>query len=172
MALSPQPVYGRGMRLILAVALLLGLGLGLGACSAVRGSPAADPTRQPTSSPSAPDSAPDSGVPAQPDASDTKACAEVRAGIDAFNATDYQGTVDRFRRAVPLARAQARSDPSRAADDLVAAVEYYAALPAEDYPGSATSPEFAKYKAITLGQCMPLGGPSDDGSSEPPTVDA
>ncbi len=176
--LSPEPTYARQMRLILTAVLLLGLGFGLSACSVGQESPATDPTRQPTASPSEPDSAPDSGAPdsgapAQPDASDTKACVEVRAGIDAFNARDYQGTAGRFRLAVPLAQAQARTDPSRAADDLLEAVTYYAELAPKDYPQSAaSSPEFAKYKAITLGQCMPVGGPSDNGSSRPPEVDA
>lgn len=34
---------------------------------------------------------------------------------------------------------------------------YYAALDAELYPEAArSSPDFARYKAITLGQCMPV----------------
>lgn len=86
--------------------------------------------------------------------SDTPACAEVRAGIAAFNEGDYEETIERFVAAVPLAEEQL--DGSAAADDLLEAVRWYAELPAEDYPEAAiSSPEFATYKAITLGQCDP-----------------
>jgi hypothetical protein len=62
--------------------------------------------------------------------------------------------------AVPLAEGQ--DDGSALAGDLVDAVRYYAGLAAEDYPEAArTSAEFAKYKAITLGQFMPVGGETD-----------
>ncbi|MCW2739522.1 MAG: hypothetical protein JWN97_4166 [Nocardioides sp.] len=47
-------------------------------------------------------------------------------------------------------------------------VRYYAALDAALYPEAArSSPEFARYKAITLGQCMPLGreAPESPGSN-------
>jgi hypothetical protein len=152
------------MRLILALLLLFGLS----ACSFERESPTADPTRQPTSSPSAPDS----DAPTQPDASDTKACEEVRAGIGAFNAGEYERTVEHFRLALPLAREQFRSNPSGAADDLVEAVTYYAELAPEEYPESArSSAEFAKYKAITLGQCVSGTEPLRE-SSESPGVTA
>ncbi|QSR33380.1 hypothetical protein CFI00_0100 [Nocardioides sp. S5] len=44
------------------------------------------------------------------------------------------------------------------AGQLIEAVRCYAALDAELYPEAArSSPEFAKHKAITLGQCMPVG---------------
>ena len=146
------------MRLILVLVLLVGLG----ACSSERKSPGADPQDRPTSSPSAPGSA----VPTQPDASTTPACAQVRAGIDAFNANQFESTVAHFRVAQRLAREQFRTDPSAAADDLLEAVTYYAELAPEDYPESArSSTEFAKYKAITLGQCVsdtsPLQKPSE-----------
>jgi hypothetical protein len=146
------------MRLLLVLVLLVGLG----ACSSGHDSPSADPTSRPTSGPSAPGSA----TPTQPDASDTPACAEVRAGIDAFNAGQFDRTVAHFRVALRLAREQFRTDPSAAADDLLEAVGYYAELAPQDYPESArSSTEFAKYKAITLGQCvtdtMPLQEPSE-----------
>jgi hypothetical protein len=87
---------------------------------------------------------------------DSKACEEVRTGIEAFNLGDYAGTVEHFVAAVPLAEGQ--DDGSAAAGDLVDAVRYYAELDAEQYPEAArSSAEFAKYKAITLGQCMPVG---------------
>lgn len=93
---------------------------------------------------------------------DSQACEEVRTGIEAFNVGDYDGTVEHFEDAVPLAEAQ--DDGSTAARQLVEAVSYYATLDAEAYPEAArSSPEFAKYKAITLGQCMPvdLGVPEE-----------
>lgn len=101
----------------------------------------------------------------------TPACAEVRAGIAAFNAGDYPGTIAHFRLALPLARTQAAKDDSRAAADLVEAVNYYAELAPEDYPESSVkSPEFEKYKQITLGQCSSEDAPSGGSSSEPPGV--
>ena len=87
-------------------------------------------------------------------------------GIDAFNAGQLDETVAHFRLAVPLAEAEAASVDSRAASALVEAVHYYAELPAEDYPeAAATSPDFARYKAITLGLCAPTG----PGTGEPPS---
>ena len=84
----------------------------------------------------------------------TDACAEVRLGIDAFNQGDFSGTVDHFTRAVPLARAQVSAHDTKAAEQLLAAVTYYAHLAPQDYPrASLSSPEFAQYKQITLGQC-------------------
>ena len=93
---------------------------------------------------------------------DSEACDEVRAGIDAFNQGDFEGTVEHFEAAVPLA--EARDDGSQAAGDLVDAVHYYADLAPEDYSeAAASSPDFLKYKNITLGQCRPVG--SDDAES-------
>ena len=87
---------------------------------------------------------------------DSEACEEVRTGIAAFNEGDFDGTVEHFEAAVPLAEGQ--DDGSAMAADLVEAVRYYAELEAERYPEAArSSPKFAKYKAITLGQCMPAG---------------
>jgi hypothetical protein len=96
---------------------------------------------------------------------DSEACAEVRTGIAAFNDGDFAGTVEHFVAAVPLAEEQ--DDGSAEAGQLVEAVRYYAALDAEAYAeASRTSPEFAKYKAITLGQCMPVGSePESPGSN-------
>lgn len=96
---------------------------------------------------------------------DSEACAEVRAGIDAFNVGEFDETVERFEAALPLAEEQ--DDGSRMAADLVEAVRYYAELDAEAYPEAArTSPDFAKYKVITLGQCVP---PGSDAPEEPGT---
>lgn len=150
------------MRLILTLVLMVALS----ACSIGQRSPTATPTSRPGPSPSAPESSPS----VQPDASATKACAEVRAGIDAFNSGDFETTVEHFRLAVPLARTQARSDPSPSADDLVAAVTYYAELAPADYPESAhSSSEFAQNKEITLGQCVTGTNPLEE-STQPPST--
>ena len=145
------------MRLLGALLLLLGLT----ACSIEKEPSSSDggtsATRPSDPAPSETESPDPPGTP-QPDASASPACAEVRAGIDAFNAGDFAGTVDHFLRALPLARAQASTKPSRAADDLLEAVTYYAQLAPEDYlQSAASSPRFAKYKAITLGQCVVAG---------------
>ncbi|MCW2846645.1 MAG: hypothetical protein JWR90_619 [Marmoricola sp.] len=154
------------MRLLIAILLMAALT----ACSDGSNdgpSPSAHATRKPSPS------APESPSPAQPDASGTKACAEVRAGIDAFNAHEYASTVAHFKLALPLAKSQFRAKPAGAAEDLVEAVTYYAVLAPEDYPVSAlSSSQFAKYKAITLGQCAPVGGPPLGGSTEAPGVPA
>ena len=148
------------MRLLVALVLLLALS----ACSSGNDAPKAEPKRAPSSSPSAPDRA---------DASGTDACAEVRAGIDAFNTGDFAATVGHFKLALPLARAQADSDSSQAADDLVESVRYYAELAPEDYAESArSSPDFVKYKTITLGQCVTPTTPLEDGPSGSPGVTA
>ena len=95
---------------------------------------------------------------------DSAACEEVRTGIDAFNLGDYDGTVEHFEAAVPLAEEQ--DDGSTEARQLIEAVRYYAELDAEAYPEAArSSPEFAKYKAITLGQCMPVDREAPEDSS-------
>lgn len=97
---------------------------------------------------------------------DSEACQEVRTGIDAFNVGEFDETVAHFEEALALAEEQ--DDGSAAAGQLVEAVRYYAELAAEDYPEAArSSPEFAKYKAITLGQCVS----GVDESSESPGVD-
>src|SRR5687767_14135759 len=81
-------------------------------------------------------------------------CAEVRSGIDAFNEKNYSGTVDHFMKARPLAKRYAELSDDKKADDLLEAVEYYAHLPAEEYPRAFTnSRRFLEYKKITLGQC-------------------
>lgn len=97
------------------------------------------------------------------------ACDEVRAGIDAFNLGDYAETIVHFRKAIPLAVDQAKDDDSQRAADLVEAIRYYADLDPQEYPEAArSSADFARYKAITLGQCVPVGEPgADDG---PPAV--
>ncbi|MGJ9423514.1 hypothetical protein [Aeromicrobium sp. CF3.5] len=108
----------------------------------------------------------ESGPDADPAATD--ACTEVRAGIDAFNTGDFDETVDRFRTALPLAEDQASSDDSQEAADLLEAVQYYADLEAGMYPEAArTSPDFEKYKQITLGQCGPIEQPDPDDVEEP-----
>lgn len=103
----------------------------------------------------------------------TSACVEVRAGISAFNTGDFEETVARFQDAVPLAKAEAeKADAgadSEAADLLLEAVEYYADLAPEDYVKSAAnSPDFERYKQITLGQCLAGVPPA---SEEPPGVE-
>lgn len=99
----------------------------------------------------------------------TPACAVVRAGIDAFNEGDFEQTVARFVEAVPLAEEQL--DGSAQADQLLEAVQWYAALPPEDYAEAAvSSEEFQVYKAITLTQCDPV--PDGTAPSTPPPVDA
>ena len=81
-------------------------------------------------------------------------CAEVRSGIDAFNEKNYTRTVDHFMKARPLAKRYAELSDDKKADDLLEAVDYYAHLPAEDYPRAfANSRRFLEYKRITLGQC-------------------
>ncbi len=85
---------------------------------------------------------------------DSEACEEVRTGIEAFNVGAFDETVKHFQAALPLAENQ--DDGSVLASQLIEAVRYYAELDVELYPEAArSSPEFAKYKAITLGQCMP-----------------
>lgn len=92
-------------------------------------------------------------------------------GINAFNAGDFSITVDQFRKALPLAKAQVEADPSEAAADLYEAVSYYAELAPEDYPQSAaSSPEFSKYKAITLGQCVSGEKPLEHTTAPPSTT--
>jgi len=98
----------------------------------------------------------------------TTACDEVVRGIDAFNDGQLEETVRHFELAEPLAASEADAADSRAADDLLEAVRYYADLPPEDYlEAAASSPEFARYKAITLGLCAP-GPPGDSVSESPP----
>lgn len=100
---------------------------------------------------------------ATPTAEGSSACTEVLAGVDAFNQGDYASTVAHFRKAVPLAEAEAKQHPSPASDLLVEAVTYYADLAPRDYPESARSSlDFEKYKQVTLGQC-------DAPGREPPT---
>ncbi len=97
---------------------------------------------------------------------DSAACEQVRAGIAAFNQGDYEETVARFVGAVPLAEEQV--DGSVAADELLEAVRWYAALPAERYlAASRGSAEFERYKQVTLGQCMPVGDEPSPTASEP-----
>lgn len=106
------------------------------------------------------------GAGSDPAAAD--ACTEVRAGIDAFNTGDYDETIDRFREALPLAEDQASADDSKEAADLLEAVQYYADLEAGMYADAArTSPDFEKYKQITLGQCGPIEQPDPDDVEEP-----
>lgn len=94
----------------------------------------------------------------------TAACAEVKAGVDAFNEGDFTESVARFRAAVPLAEERAEEYPSRRADLLLEAVRWYADLPPEDYPeASRESERFARYQRITLAQCV-VGSPGDEDS--------
>lgn len=122
----------------------------------IEGSAPVDPETSPIPSPS-------SGA---AEVLDSEACTEVRAGIDAFNVGEFDETVDHFQTALPLAEEQ--DDGSLQASQLIEAVRYYAELDAELYPeASQSSPEFAKSKAITLGQCVAADGETP----EPPGVD-
>ncbi|AXT84849.1 hypothetical protein C6I20_06345 [Aeromicrobium sp. A1-2] len=95
----------------------------------------------------------------------TKTCAEVRTGIDLFNAKDYAGTVASFEKAKVTAKVYATISEEPEADALLDAVEYYANLAPADYPEAArTSENFARNKAITLNQCA-----SDGTSAGTPT---
>lgn len=104
----------------------------------------------------------------------TSACAKVVAGINAFNQGDFEGTVAHFEDAVPLAEAEVEALGTPAADDLLEAIEYYADLAPADYPAaSLSSPAFARYQAITLGQCASSGtGPGPAPEAEPPGLNA
>ncbi len=125
-----------------------------------QGTPGSTPDQDPGTTPGTPDTRPDTRP-------GTSACDEVVAGIDAFNLGDYQGTVDHFVDAVPLAEAEAAAAPSRRTADLLEAVRYYARLAPEDYlEASSTSPEFARYQVITLGQCA-SGEPGPDPGGDP-----
>lgn len=94
-------------------------------------------------------------------------CAEVRAGIDDFNRQDYPSTVRHFEKAKVTAKIYAEVNPEPDADALLDAVEYYANLAPSKYPEAARSSEnFARNKAITLGQCA-SGEPIDE---TPPTA--
>lgn len=89
-------------------------------------------------------------------------CEDVRKGIDAFNRQDYEGTVLHFEQAKKPATVNAQVDPEPEADALLDAVQYYANLDPADYPEAARSSEnFARNKAITLGQCTD-GAPIDE----------
>ncbi len=98
------------------------------------------------SGPTPPASSPESHL-----LSETEACAEVRAGIDAFNANDLDETVRHFQAAVPLAEELVAAGED--ADTLLGAIEYYAALPPEEYREASPSPDFQRNKAITLTLC-------------------
>jgi hypothetical protein len=150
---------------LLLVLLLAGCAGGSRSAGGGAGSGASPATPAPSALPTSP---PSSGVGPQPDRSSTPACAEVRAGIDAFNAGDFERTVQHFRTAVPLARRQAAADSSSSAKDLLAAVRYYAGLAPDDYlTSAASSPEFAQYKAITLGQCAAGAEPGVPSETSP-----
>lgn len=120
--------------------------LALGAGCAGDDPESADP-ETPSSSPSASEDAEDGPV------IDSDACDAVRSGIDAFNVGEFDETVAHFEEAVPLA--EARDDGSQPASELIEAVRYYAELDPDLYAEAAQgSADFAKYKAITLGQCV------------------
>jgi hypothetical protein len=106
------------------------------------------------------------GLPDQSNAAGTDICEQVVAGINAFNEGDYDETVARFEDALPLA--EAADDGSEAAESLLAAVRYYAALDPDDYlEASQSSPEFERWKTVTLGQCVEGSDTSDPGSDGP-----
>ncbi len=102
------------------------------------------------------------------DLSGTEVCAKVRAGVDAFNLGDIEGTLAEFADAVPLAEQLAEDEPSTDADILLEAVRYYAAIPADEYvEASQTSSDFLRYKEYTLNECH-AGGPVDPGDTGVP----
>lgn len=81
-------------------------------------------------------------------------CSLVRSGVAAFNESDYDTTVERFRAALEPARALTEATDDTRADELLEAVEYYADLPADDYREAfESSPDFKRYQQTTLGQC-------------------
>lgn len=90
-----------------------------------------------------------------------KTCVEVRAGIDAFNNHDFQGTQAHFKRAEVFAKLYYKKAQGAGSSTLLQAVDYYAHLPPKAYPEAArSSADFARFKAITLGQCEPADGPT------------
>lgn len=102
------------------------------------------------------------------DLSDTEVCSHVRAGVDAFNSGDIEGTLEEFEVAVPLAEQLAEDEPSTDADILLEAVRYYAAIPADEYvEQSQTSSDFLRYKEYTLNECR-AGGPVEPGDTGVP----
>jgi hypothetical protein len=81
-------------------------------------------------------------------------CALVRSGVAAFNEGEYDETVERFQAALQPARDLAAATDDERADALLEAVEYYAALPADEYREAfETSPDFERHQETTLGQC-------------------
>lgn len=150
------------MRISVVAALLVLLG----ACSSAGEAGQNGRAPRADSPTSAAPSLPSDAAPGTAGDADAETCAQVRAGIEAFNRGDYEETVARFEEAVPLALA-ARDDSASGAL-LAEAVQYYADLPPQDYPeASRSSDDFAKYKQITLGLCA--DGPP---SSEDPGVPA
>ncbi len=131
--------------------------LALGACSS--GGDGDEPEGGGAASTSS-SSAPDDEAP--PDLSDTEACAEVRAGIDAFNLGDLDETVARFEAAIPLAEQLVADDHAPSAELLLEAIRYYATLPPSGYGAASPSPEFQRYKTVTLTQCDYGSAPSED----------
>ena len=98
--------------------------------------------------------------PVSASAAKSQTCAEVKAGVDSFNDGDYSGTVTHFKKAIEPATLFAKTTKASDADDLLNAVRYYAGLQPREYPEAArTSSDFAKYKAITLGLCVPVDDP-------------
>ena len=90
-----------------------------------------------------------------------KTCVEVRAGIDAFNEHDFQSTQAHFKKAEVFAKVYYKKAQGTESSTLLQAVDYYAHLPPEAYPEAArSSADFARFKAITLGQCEPADGPT------------
>ncbi len=147
---------------------LLALALPAAACTAgTDGTAAPAAPAAPDASSSAPSASstpspgaagPDYGRPAA-----TPACADVRAGIDAFNLSDYDAAVAAFDRALPLARQQAEEYAVPPARRLLEAVSYYAALDADELAAAfPPAPEDRKYQLVTLAQCQPTGpGPTE-----------
>jgi hypothetical protein len=90
-----------------------------------------------------------------------KTCVEVRAGIDAFNQHNFTSTASHFKKAEVFAKLYYKKAQGPGSSTLLQAVDYYAHLPPKAYPKAArSSADFARFKAITLGQCEPADGPT------------
>lgn len=93
-------------------------------------------------------------------------CLEVRAGVASYNAQDLEGVQPHFVRAEVPAKRYAKESSSKAADDLLEAVRFFADVPPSDYSKDAASLKlFEKYKAITLGDCV--NGDQDNSGDTP-----
>lgn len=140
------------MRSVLLVVALL-----LGATGCSGSSDASDPTAGESARPSPSQDPSGSSDPFEPPAvpaEDPPPCEKVRAGIDAFNEGAPELTVRFFAQALPQAEQYVEDEPGRTADLLLAAVRYYAELPADEYADAITgSAAFQRHQVVTLSVC-------------------